>query len=116
MEASKSATHTKKYSFVSNLGVGSYVQLLYVAPYVRSFSSCSWAVGKQSCYGAHDYKLLVQQQPVAEDMVTFHFKYDESKETSPAGGFIFKAERKEDRISNMLECNRELDGFNEKIS
>ncbi len=65
MEARKSATHTKKYSFVSNLGVGAHVQLLYVAPYVCDM-------------------LLVQQQPAAGDMATFHLKYDESMETSPA--------------------------------
>ncbi len=43
-----------------------------------------------SCYSTHDYKLMhatqsVLQQQVAEDKVIFHLKYDESKETSPAG-------------------------------
>ncbi len=43
-----------------------------------------------SCYGAHDYMPLQatqsrQQQLVAEDTVTFHLRYDESREIWPAG-------------------------------
>ncbi len=43
-----------------------------------------------SCFGAHDDVLLqaapsVQQQLFAKDKVTFHLKYDERKEISPAG-------------------------------
>ncbi len=48
-----------------------------------------------SCYGAQDCTLQQdiqsvqqqqqQQQRLAEDTMTFHLKYDESKKTSPAG-------------------------------